>query len=392
MVRASKRLDSLSGYPFAEIDRLVDKLREEGIKPIDFGVGDPTDPTPQFIREALKIAVDKHASSGYPSYIGSEEYRTAISEWFYKRFGVRLDPNTEITANIGAKEAVFNLPHALLDPGDIVLCPSPGYPPYNRGTIFAGGTPYYYPICAENQFLPDLSMIPTSVLNRTRILWINYPNSPTGKVAPEEMYFEIRRYAEKWGFIIASDEAYSELYFEKKPHSILEFFREGVVVIQSLSKRSNMTGYRVGFVCGDEKIISLFKKLKTNIDSGTATFIQEAAIAALGDEAHVEEMRNRYRTKRDYLVDALRAIGCDVFVPEATIYVWARAPEGMTGLEFAKRLLSPNIGVVTTPGSALGEPLADGKNPGEGYVRFALVPSIDEVREAVDRIKRYFFK
>lgn len=389
-VRPSSRLASLAGYPFAEVDRMVADLRAAGHRPIDFGVGDPTDPTPAIVREAIKAGVERHAADGYPSYAGAPEYRAAIAAWFLRRFGVALDPETEVCANIGAKEAVFNFPNALVDPGDVVLCPSPGYPPYGRGTLFAGGIPYFYPLRMENGFLPDLDAIPASVLSKARLIWVNYPNSPSGRIAPDDFWPLLIDFAARWGIVIASDEAYSEVWFERPPRSALEFSRDGVIVFQSLSKRSNMTGHRVGWVCGDRRLVDLFRRLKTNVDSGTATFIQDGAIAALSDESHVAAQRASYRAKRDLIVPALRDIGCDVFEPEATLYVWPRAPRGMSGLEFARRLLDPAIGVVTTPGPALGEPLEDGSNPGERHVRFALVPSLDDVRAAAERIRKAF--
>jgi LL-diaminopimelate aminotransferase len=390
IVRASKRIASTKPYPFAEIDRLVAQLRKKGIKVIDFGVGDPTEPTPSFIRESLKEACDRRASSGYPSYEGSFEYRACVAEWFSNRFGVTLDPEKEVCATIGAKEAVFHLPLALVDQGDVVLCPSPGYPPYHTGTVFAGGTPFFYGLYRENNFLPDLKAIPEEVLEKTRMIWVNYPNSPTGVIAPDAFFAELIEFARNRDIVIASDEAYSEIYFDEKPRSILEFSKDGVIVVQSLSKRSCMTGYRIGFVCGDERLVSLFRKVKTNIDSGTPTFIQDAAITALRDEAHVEEMRSIYKERRDILVKALSDIGCEILVPKATLYVWAKAPKGLDGVGFASKLLEPDIAVVCTPGMALGEPLQDNSNPGKDYVRFALVPKTEDVKEAAIRIRRGF--
>jgi len=389
-IRPSSKIASLPGYPFAEVDRMVDELRRQGRHPIDFGVGDPLEPTPSLVRGALKRGADERASTGYPSYIGAGFYREAVSVWFKDRFGVTLDPGDEICATVGSKEAVFNFPNALLEPGDVVLCPSPGYPPYNRGTSFAGGEPWYYPLTAENDFMPDLGAIPRSVLERARLIWVNYPNSPAGCLAPDSFWPELLEFAAKWGLVTASDEAYSEIYFEEKPRSALEFGKDGVIVFQSLSKRSAMTGYRIGWVCGDANLIDIFKKLKTNIDSGTATFIQDAAATALSDESHVEAMREMYREKRDVLVRALIDVGCDVTPPAATLYVWPMVPRRMTGLDFAKRLLDPDVAVVTTPGDALGEAIESGSNPGEKFVRFALVPTLDNVKEAAGRIRKVF--
>jgi LL-diaminopimelate aminotransferase len=390
-IRSSQRIASLPGYPFAEVDRMVAELKAGGHRPIDFGVGDPTEPTPEAVRETVKAAVDTRARDGYPSYVGAPEYRRAVSDWNKRRFGVDLDPAREVCATVGSKEAVFTFPNCLIDPGDVVLCPSPGYPPYNRGTIFAGGIPCYYPLSIENGFLPDLDAIPADVLEKARLIWVNYPNSPSGRVAPDDFWPRLLGFAARHGLVVASDEAYSEVYFtERPPRSILEFGRDGVIVFQSLSKRSNMTGHRVGWVCGDSRLVDLFKKLKTNIDSGTATFIQDGAIAALSDETHVAGMRDLYRRKRDVLVPALEETGCLVPEPDATLYLWPRVPRGMDGLEFAKRLLDPSVAVVCSPGPALGEALSDGTHPGQNHARFALVPNLDDVADAADRIRRAF--
>lgn len=383
----SKRVQSIGAYAFAEVDRQVAVLKEQGIAPIDFGVGDPTTPTPGFIIEALHEGAIKHATSGYPSYLGSPEYRRAVAAWLERRFGVKLDPSTEITSTIGSKEAVFNFHEGFIDPGDYVIIPSPGYPPYTRGALFSEGRPYYVPLLEKNGWLPDLASIPKEVLIKAKLLWINYPNSPTGRIAPPDFFKHVIEFGRKHEIIIASDEAYTEMYFKEKPHSILEFARDGVVVFQSLSKRSAMTGYRVGFVAGDRRIIDVFKKVKTNIDSGTATFIQDAAIAALSDEKHVNAMRQEYRVKRDIMVEALCAAGLTDCSPEATIYIWQKCPKGVSSVDFAKMLLVPDIAVVTTPGAWLGDKMADGSNPGEGYVRFALVPSIEETKKAAGKIR-----
>ncbi len=371
---------------------MVSELKAGGYDPIDFGVGDPTEATPRVVRDAVRVAVDARASAGYPSYIGDAAFRDAVAQWMSKRFGVSLNPATEICATIGSKEAVFNFPNAVLDPGDVVLCPSPGYPPYNRGTLFAGGIPWYYPLTAENGFIPDLDAIPVEVASRARIIWVNYPNSPSGVLPTDDFWPRLIAFAKKYELIIGSDEAYSEVWFNRRPRSILEFGRDGIIVFQSLSKRSNMTCHRVGWVCGDQRVVALFKKLKTNIDSGTATFIQDGAIAALADEDHVERMRELYRAKRDVLIPALRAVGCVIPDPDATLYLWPRVPEGMDGLTFAKRLLTSEVAVVCTPGPALGEPLADGSSPGLEHVRFALVPSIEDCHRAAQRILTAFGK
>ncbi|GIW70712.1 MAG: LL-diaminopimelate aminotransferase [Planctomycetota bacterium] len=386
-IRVARRLQELGGYAFAEVDRAVEQLRAQGIEPIDLGVGDPSDPTPEPIRRACQQAVERHAASGYPSYAGSPAFRAAVAEWTRRRFGIELDPQTEITSSLGSKEAIFHVAEALVEPGEIVLCPSPGYPPYARGARFAEAQPWFYPLRPENGFLPELEAIPPEVAARARLLWINYPNSPTGRVASLAELERIAAWARARGIVLCSDEPYSEIYFtEEPPPSALQCGKEGVLVFQSLSKRSHMTGYRVGWVAGDARLVAALRRLKTNIDSGTPWFIQDAAIAALGDEEHVARARASYRARRDALLEGLAAAGLEPCPPEGTFYVWQRLPAGLSSVEFARRLLAPQIAVVCTPGAWLGEPLADGTHPGEGYVRFALVAPLERIQEAARRL------
>jgi LL-diaminopimelate aminotransferase len=386
-MKLSKRIANLQPYPFAELEEIVEGLRKTGVTPIDFGVGDPVDPTPEFIREATKKAVDECAAAGYPSYIGSEDFRKAVAQWFEKRFEIKLDAAKEITSSIGGKEAIFNFPLAFIDTGDVVLIPTPGYPPYARGTEFAGGEPYFLPLLAENNFLPELDKIPEEIAKRAKILWLNYPNSPTGRNAPDEFLKNAVKFCEENEIILASDMAYSEIYFDVKPKSILQFARKNVVEFHSLSKRSRMTGYRVGFVVGDPEIVNAFKKVKTNIDSGTPNFLQAAAIAALADEKHVAKSIAEYREKRDVLISALESVGLEKAQTEATFYVWQKVPDGMSSEDLAKKLLAPEIAIVATPGSWISDKTEEGLNPGEGFVRFALVPTVEQVREAAERIR-----
>jgi LL-diaminopimelate aminotransferase len=248
--------------------------------------------------------------------------------------------------------------------------------------------PWFYPVRKEDGWLPDLARIPEEVARRARILWINYPNSPSGALAPLPFLREAAAWCRRRNLVLASDEAYSEFYFgEERPASALQCGKEGIVAFFSLSKRSYMTGWRVGFAAGDPALVALFRKVKTNIDSGTPTFIQDAAAAALGDEAHVGSMRREVRARRDVLCGALRGLGLPDCTPPATLYVWQRVPEGMTGVEFSRRLLDPKAALVTTPGEWISDPLPDGTNPGEGYVRFALVPSLADTRRAAERLK-----
>ncbi len=384
--RAAKRLTAIGAYAFEEVDKKVEELKSRGIRPIDFGVGDPTSPTPPFVRQAAAQALEARRSSGYPSYVGSLEFRRAIAAWAERRYGVRLDPASEISSTIGSKEAVFNFHEGVIDPGDVVLCPSPGYPPYTRGALFAEGQPYQLPLQAENGFRVSFASVPEEAARRAKVLWLNYPNSPSGALADEAFYREALAFARPRGIIVASDEAYSEIYFGPPPLSCLNVAKEGVLVFQSMSKRSAMTGYRVGWVMGDPELVAIFRKTKTNIDSGTPTFLQDAAVAALGDEEHVEGFRREYRAKRDILCAALVKAGLPDCTPASTLYVWQRVPKGMSSVQFATFLLDEKLAIVTTPGSWIAEPTASGQNPGEGYVRFALVPSIEDTRRAAERL------
>jgi len=385
-IEASERLRGIGSYAFAEVDKKVEELKAKGITPIDFGVGDPSAPTPRLIRRAVAAGLERRKSSGYPSYIGELEFREAVAGWVERRYGLTVDAQKEISSTIGSKEAVFNFHEGIVDPGDIVLCPSPGYPPYTRGALFAEGVPYQVPIRKENGFLIDFSEIPEEVARKAKLMWLNYPNSPSGATADETFYREALDFAGKYDVIVASDEAYSEIYFGAAPISILNVQKEGVLVFNSLSKRSAMTGYRIGWVMGDPELVSVFRKVKTNIDSGTPSFIQDAAAAALSDEEHVEAFREEYRLKRDILCSALVAAGLEDCTPQAALYVWQKVPEGMSSLDFATLLLAEKIAIVTTPGNWISEPAAGGENAGEGYVRFALVPSIQDTRLAGERI------
>ena len=380
-ITGSKRVNSLGSYAFAAIDEKVEELKQQGLEPVDFGVGDPTETPAELVREATRMGIEKFKSRGYPPYAGRRDYRDAVCAWMQRRFGVELDPVKETCATIGSKESIFHFPEAIIDPGDIVLCPDPGYPPYARGTLFAEGVPHFLPLRPGNRFLPDLDAIPSELARRAKIFWLTHPNSPAGTIAPPEYLRQWIDFCQRHEIIAASDEAYTEIYFTEEPtHSALEYGRDGVVVFQSLSKRSAMTSYRVGWVCGDERIVALFRKVKTNIDSGTPWFVQEGAIAALGDEQHVHEMRERYRAKRDVLVEAFAAVGCPRSEPEASLYIWQRAPEGWTAMDLAEKLLDPAIAAVTIPARYLTSLPAE-EHEGAPYVRLALVPHLEDCQK-----------
>lgn len=392
-IQGSRRLSELGSYAFATIDQKVQELRKQGLEPIDFGVGDPTLPTPDVIREATREGIETFRSAGYPPYAGGLPFRTAVSDWNRRRFGVDLDPETEVLGTIGSKEAIFNFPEAIIDPGDTVIVPDPGYPPYERGTLFAEGVVHAVPLRAEHGFMPDLESIPEDVARRAKIFWLTHPNSPTGEIASPEYLEKWVTFCRKHEIIAACDEAYTEVYFGDPPNSALQVpdangsdrGYEGVIVFQSLSKRSAMTGYRIGWCAGDAEILAHFRKVKTNVDSGAPWFVQAGAIAALADEDHVVKFREDYRAKRDLLVDAFERAGLPRCEPPATLYLWQRGPEGMNSFEFAERLLVPEIAAVTMPGAALCSLPAEAHESAP-YVRLALVPSLDDCRSVAGRI------
>lgn len=358
-----------------------------GIEPIDFGIGDPSTPTPPSIRRAASEALERHQATGYPSFSGSESFRQAAADWIQRRFSVSVDPATQVTSSVGSKEMVFHTHLGYVDPGDVVVSPSPGYPPYERGTVYAGGEPFLYPVTLSGPSLPDLSTIPDEILARTRMVWITNPHSPTGRVTPLDDLKRLADACRSRNLLLLSDEAYSEIYFGDPPPSILQTGTEGVLAVFSMSKRSAMTGYRIGYGAGDPEAIRILRLVKMSLDSGTPNFIQDAAIHALGDEAHVEALREEYRVKREVLCRAMAEIGLEDCRPEAAMYLWQKAPDGWSGLDFAKALLREEIAVVATPGEWISSPLPDGTNPGAGFVRLALVPPLEKVEEAARRIK-----
>ena len=386
-IRPSERLAAMKGYAFAEIQERVRELRGQGHEVIDFGVGDPTTATPRPIREACQRAVDARAQSGYPCYEGSTEIREAAAAWISRRCGVSLDPATSVTSTIGSKEAICHFHEAVVNPGDVVLCPSPGYPPYVRGTILAEGVPFHIPVWDESDMLPDLSFVSDEVAHKAKLLWLCHPHAPTGRCLDRAELESIYRWAAEREIIVASDEAYIDFYFDREPPpSMLDVSTDGVIAFYSLSKRSAMTAYRVGFAAGDQRLVGALRTVKTNVDSGVPWFVEDAAVAALADEGHVDEMRAGYQRNRDAICRAAKEAGLPACDPQGTIYIWQRAPDGMTSLDFTRKLLEPPLPLVVTPGPWLSEPLEDGRNPGEGYVRFALVPPFETVERASEKI------
>lgn len=392
MIRPNDIISNLPSFAFDEVDDMFQTLKKKGVTPIDLGIGDPKEPIPEFIRKAAKESMDRNATRGYPIYNGTIEYRTSVAEWNKKRFGVKLDPEKEICAAIGAKETIFNLPNSFVEPGDYILMPNPGYPPYLKGALFSRAVPYFLELKKENNFLPDLNSIPQSVVKKTKILWLNYPNNPTSGVATLEFLKQAVEFGKKNDILVVNDECYSEVYYEAKDktHSILEITKEGVLSVNSLSKRSRMTGWRIGWIAGDAKLIDTFKRLKSNIDSGIPYFIQDAAIAALSDEKHVEENQRCLKEKRDIMVDAFVKAGLKNCSPKATFYIWQELPKNINAMDICKKLLQPEYGIVVTPGSMLTETI-DGVNSGHNYIRLALVPTAADCKKAAEKIIRVIF-
>lgn len=384
-IHINRRLRAAAGYAFEELDRRRTALQNSGLEIIDFGVGDPQEPTPAEVRAACIEGVEQHAASGYPSYRGELFFRQAAARWMKQRFGVDVDPEREILATAGAKEAVFHFPLAVLDSGDTVLIPDPGYPPYHRGTLFAGGRSVFVRLTPEDRFLPELNSIPEKSLARLRVVWINSPNNPTGAVYSHRDLERIVGWAKKHHAIVASDECYSEIYRSQPPVSILNICRQGVVAFHSLSKRSRMTAYRIGWVAGDPDIIDLMGQVKTQIDSGIPQFVQRAAVAALTDEEHVDQQRQLYSERMDILVEAFQQSGLPSQPAAGSFYLWQRTPAGLTAVQFALKLLGLATPILVTPGPWLcsGPPHA-----GEGFVRLAMIPSLELCHRAAATIRR----
>lgn len=384
MFEISDRMKKIPPYLFAEIDAMKRKKIAEGVKVIDLGIGDPDLPTPKHIVSAMQKAVEKVERQKYPSYEGMLEFRESVAEFYKRRKGVSLDPQREVIALIGSKEGIAHLPLAFVNEGDYVLVPNPGYPVYYASTVMAGGKPYYLPLKAENDFLPDLSMIPEEVVKKAKILFLNYPNNPTSAVAEKEFINSAIDFCFDNRIILAHDYAYGEIGLDGyRPKSFLEFENAFEVTIEfnSLSKTYNMTGWRIGFACGNEDLLKGLLKVKTNVDSGVFEAVQEAGIAALrGDDRFIEENCKIYAERRDVLVDGLKKLGFEVNKPRATFYVWVKV--GGSSIEFVKMILD-SAGIVATPGIGFG-------SEGEGYVRFALTRSKKVIEEAVNRLERVF--
>ncbi|MBL7156955.1 MAG: LL-diaminopimelate aminotransferase [Candidatus Omnitrophica bacterium] len=380
----STRLKKLSPYLFVEIDTARKKAQQEGRDIIDLGVGDPDQPTPRFIIDALHRASLKPQTHKYALDRGFPELRIAIARWYKFRFNVDLDPDREILPLIGSKEGIAHIPLAFINQGDTALVPDPCYPPYNSGVIFAGGEPHKLPLLRENRFLPDLRHVKPGVLHKAKIMFLNYPNNPTAAVCDKSFFKDVVKFATKHNIIVCHDAAYSELSFDglKIPSFLgTPGAKEIGVEFHSFSKMFNMTGWRLGFAVGNPAIITALTKVKANIDSGAFNAIQMAGVEALKRVDKVtKNIKSLYQKRRNIFVDGLNKIGWDVPRPNATFYVWAPILKRYTSASLAKELLE-RADVVVTPGNGFGQ-------GGEGYVRMALTVSESRLKKAIDRIKK----
>jgi LL-diaminopimelate aminotransferase len=379
----AERLKKLPPYLFAEIDKKKREARARGVDLIDMGIGDPDLPTPPHIIEALKRGAENPASHRYPDYEGMLEFRRAVATWYRQRFGVTLDPESEVLTLIGSKEGTAHMPLAFVNPGDVVLVPDPGYPVYAAGTWFAGGQPHFMPLRRDNGFLPDLEAIPSDVARRAKLMYLNYPNNPTAAVAGKDFFVGVVAFARRHGILVCHDAMYSELRFDGyRPPSFLETpgALEVGVEFHSLSKTYSMTGWRIGFCSGNAAAVAGLGKVKTNVDSGVFQAVQEAGIAALtGPQDIPEQYRRTYQERRDVVVAGLKSLGWVVDIPKAAFFVWAPVPGGLDSRSFAARLLE-EAGCVVTPGVGFGP-------SGEGFYRIALTIEAKRLREAMDRLR-----
>lgn len=383
----AERLKKLPPYLFEEIDMAKKKAEEAGRPIIDLGIGDPDTPTPDFVIKKLQEAVLDPSTHQYAFNRGLKKLRQAMADWYDWRFGIELDADTEVLPLLGSKEGIAHVPLAFINPGDTVLVPDPGYPPYNSGAVFAGAEVHFMPLLRENGFLPDIDAIDKDVAKKAKLMHINYPNNPTGAVCDKAFYEKVVKFAKENDIIVCSDAAYTEMCFDDcVPPSFLEVegAREVGVEFHSLSKTFNMTGWRVAMAVGNEKMLNGLAKVKSNIDSGIFTAVQVASIEAMKHAYEFKKKMNAiYTERRDALVDGLNEAGWKIDKPKATFYVWAPVLEGYDSASMAKALLE-KADIVATPGSGFGK-------YGEGYVRMALVKDAAVMREVAARVKKAFF-
>ena len=380
----AERIKTLPPYLFAAIDEMKQEAIARGVDIINLGIGDPDLPTPEPILQRMQKAVTDPQHHQYPSSSGMLSFRTAVAGWYKRRFNVTVDPKSEVVTLIGSKEGIGHVPLAFIDPGDVVLVPSPGYPVYPVATSFAGGTVHEMPLLKRNGFLPDLDAIPPDVARKAKLMFLNSPNNPTSVIADTAFFARVIAFAKEHHVIVCHDAAYSEIFYDgHRPSSFLE--AEGAMDVgiefHSLSKTFNMTGWRLGFAVGRAEVIAGLSQIKSNLDSGQFQAVQEAGITALeSDDRLTAGLRAIYQERRDVLVAGLRNLGLEFETPSATFYVWIEVPQGYTSASFTAHLLE-KAGIVTTPGNGFGA-------PGEGYIRMALTTTKERLAEAVDRLKQ----
>jgi LL-diaminopimelate aminotransferase len=386
-LRTAKRIEKLPPYLFAEIDRKVAEAKARGADIISFGVGDPDLPTPDHVVAALAEAASDPTTHRYPSYTGMPDFRQSIADWYGRRFDVTLDADNEVQPLVGSKEGIFHLPVAFIDPGDVALIPDPGYPVYETGTILSGGEPYLMPLTMDNDFTPDLASIPKDVLDRAKVMWLNYPSNPTAATVELDFFTEAIEFCKRYDLLLAHDAAYTEITYDGYvAPSVLQAPGAMDVAIEfhSLSKTYNMTGWRIGWVAGAPKAIEAMKRLKTNIDSGIFDAVQRAGIAAIdGPQDALKDAVDTYRRRRDLLCDGLKSMGVVVEPPKGSIYLWVPVPQGHTSESFTTFLLD-EADIVVAPGNGYGP-------SGEGFVRFSLTIADERLEEGVERLRRIDF-
>jgi LL-diaminopimelate aminotransferase len=383
-ITPAERLQALPPYVFARLDELKARAREKGLDLIDLGMGNPDGATPEPIVEAAIQALKNPANHGYPPFEGTASFRRAITDWYYRRYNVALDPDGEALPLLGSKEGLGHLAIAYINPGDLILVPSPSYPVHFRGPVIAGGKIHPIVLSAENDWLIDLTKIPDAVAEQAKIFFFNYPSNPTTATAPREFFEEIVAFARRYEILLVHDQAYAELAFDGfQPTSLLEIpgAKDISVEFHTMSKTYNMAGWRVGFVVGNRHVIQGLRTLKTNLDYGIFAALQAAAETALQLPDHyVHEVQERYRTRRDFLIQGLADLGWNIPKTKATMYLWIPCPSGISSTDFALSVLQ-QTGVVVTPGNAFGA-------GGEGYVRISLIADCDRLQQALDRLKQ----
>ena len=382
-MKFAERIDKLQPYLFVEISRKINQKRAAGVDVITFAIGDPDIPTPPHILDKLLEAAQDPPNHRYPESDGLPQFRRAISDWYSKRFGIALDSDKEVLPLIGAKEGIGHMALCFLDPGDVALVPDPGYPVYSVGTMFAGGESYFMPLLEENGWLPDLDAIPEQIAQKAKVMWLNYPNNPTSATVDIDYFEKVVEFAKAYDIAVCHDGPYTEVAYDGYiPVSFLQAkgAMDVAVEFHSLSKSYNMTGWRVGMAVGNAEMINALMRVKSNLDSGIPQAIQIAGIEALqASQECISENNAIYQRRRDKLVDALRGIGMEITPPRASLYVWARIPEGYSSAEFAAMLLEEKD-IVVTPGSGYGE-------YGEGYIRLSLTLSDEHLTKAVQRLE-----